>query len=146
MYLWDANILRAFGQGHGTLRLHFQRVPWSEIALPSVVVAEVLRGRCDFALKATPAEAPLAHQRLLDTQQMLAQFHIVVFDAACATVMERLQRRHRRRKRYADLMIAAIVAAGRHILVTRNQVDFSDVLPPAQLANWIDDPPEASLP
>jgi predicted nucleic acid-binding protein len=128
------------------LRSYLLRVPWSEIALPSVVVAEVLRGRCDFALKASPAEAPLAHQRLLDTQQMLAQFQVVVFDAACATVMERLRHRHRRRQRYADLMIAAIVAAGQHVLITRNQVDFSDVLPQAQLANWIDDPPEASLP
>jgi tRNA(fMet)-specific endonuclease VapC len=145
MYLVDTNILRAFGQGHATLRLYLLRVPWSEIALPSVVVAEVLRGRCDFALKATPAEAPLAHRRMLDTQQMLSQFQIVVFDA-CATVMERLQQRHRRRKRYADLIIAAIVAAGQHILVTRNQADFPDVLPRAQLANWIDDPPEASLP
>jgi predicted nucleic acid-binding protein len=146
MYLWDANILRAFGQGHATLRSYLLRVPWPEIALPSVVVAEVLRGRCDFALKATPAEAPLAHQRLLDTQQMLSQFQIVVFDATCAAVMEDLRQRHRRRKRYADLMIAAIVAAGRHVLVTRNQVDFRDVLPQAQLANWLDDPPEASLP
>jgi predicted nucleic acid-binding protein len=60
MYLWDANILRAFGQGHATLRLYLLRVPWAEIALPSVVVAEVLRGRCEFALKATPAAAPLA--------------------------------------------------------------------------------------
>lgn len=146
MSLWDANILRAFGQGHATLRWHLQRVPWSEIALPSVVVAEVLRGRCDFALKATLAEAPLAHQRLLDTQQMLSQFHVVVFDAACATVMEDLRRGHRQRKRYADLMIAAIVAAGQHILVTRNRADFHDVLSRAQLANWIDDPPETSLP
>jgi predicted nucleic acid-binding protein len=146
MYLWDANTRRAFGQGHATLRSYLLRVRWSEIALPSVVVAEVLRGRCDVALKATPAEAPLAHQRWLDTQQMLAQFQIVVFDAACASVMEDLQRRHRRRKRYADLMIAAIVIAGQHILITRNQAAFRDVLPPAQLANWIDDSPEASLP
>jgi predicted nucleic acid-binding protein len=138
MYLWDANILRAFGQGHATLRSYLLRVPWSEIALPSVVIAEVLRGRCDFALKATPAEAPLAHRRLLDTQQMLSQFQIIVF--------EDLRQRHRRRKRYADLMIAAIVAAGQHVLVTRNQGDFSDVFPRAQLANWIDDPPEQSLP
>jgi predicted nucleic acid-binding protein len=47
---------------------------------------------------------------------------------------------------YADLTIAAVVVAGQHILVTRNQADFRDVLPRAQLANWIDDPPEASLP
>jgi len=56
MYLWDANIVRYFGQGHPTLRLHLWRVSWAEIALPSVVVAEVLRGRCDFALKASPAK------------------------------------------------------------------------------------------
>jgi len=144
MYLWDANILRHFGQGHATLRLYLLHVPWAEIALPSVVVAEVLRGRCEFALKVTPAEAPLAHQHLLDTQQMLAQFHIVVFDGACATVMERLRQQHRRRKRYPDLMIAAMVIAGQHILVTRNRTDFVDVLPMTQLANWIDDPPDAS--
>jgi predicted nucleic acid-binding protein len=83
---------------------------------------------------------------LLDTQQMLSQFQVVVFDAACAIGMERFRQRHQRRKRYADLMIAAIVATGQHVLVTRNQADFRDVLPPAQLANWIDDPPEASLP
>jgi hypothetical protein len=43
-------------------------------------------------------------------------------------------------------MIAAIVVAGQHILATRNQADFRDVLPQAQLANWLDEPPEASLP
>jgi len=75
---------------------------------------------------------------------MLAQFHLGVLDVACATVLERLRQQHRRRKRYADLMIAAMVIAGQHILVTRNHADFVDVLPPAQLANWIDDPPHTS--
>jgi predicted nucleic acid-binding protein len=81
---------------------------------------------------------------LLDTQQMLAQFHIVVFDVAGATVLERLRQQQRRRKRYADLMIAAMVIAGQHILVTCNRTDFVDVVPAAQLANWIDNPPTAS--
>ena len=80
MYLWDANILRYFGQGHPTLRLHILRVSWREMALPSVVVAEVLRGRSDFALKASPVQAPQAHERLQETIRMLSQFHIVVFD------------------------------------------------------------------
>jgi predicted nucleic acid-binding protein len=141
MYLWDANIVRHFAQGHATLRLHLLRVPWSDIVLPSVVVAEILRGRGDAALKASPEDAPLAHRRLLETLQMLAQFRVVVFDQSCAEVMARWRQQQRRRKRYADLMIAAIAMAGRHILVTRNQTDFVDLLPPAQLANWIDDPP-----
>ena len=75
---------------------------------------------------------------------MLAQFQVVVFDVACATEMARLRQQHRRRKRYADLMIAAMVIAGQHMLVARNRTDFVDVLPATQLANWIDDPPDAS--
>jgi hypothetical protein len=31
--------------------------------------------------------------------------------------------------------------AGNHIVVTRNQKDFVDLLPKHQLQNWIDDPP-----
>lgn len=141
MYLWDANIIRAFGQGHPTVRLHLLRIPWAEIALPSVVVAEILRGRCEAALKAIPGDAPLAHHHLQDTQQMLSRFQVVVFDDSCVPIMERLRKTRRKRKRYADLMIAAIAEAGQHIVVTRNQNDFVDLLPPTQLANWIDDPP-----
>lgn len=142
MYLWDANILRHFGQGHPILRLHLQQIPWAQIALPSVVVAEVIRGRCEFALKATPEQAPEAHQRLMETFDMLSHFHIVVFNPTCAAALERLRRQHRRRKRYADLMIAAIALAEDHVVVTRNQSDFVDLLPPAQRANWIDTPPK----
>jgi predicted nucleic acid-binding protein len=142
MYLWDANILRHFGQDHPTLRLHLQRIPWTSIALPSVVVAELVRGRCEFALKATPEQAPEAHRRLLETLDMLSQFHIVVFGPACAEILERLRRQHRQRKRYADLMIAAMALAEDHVVVTRNQADFVDLLPPVQRANWIDDPPK----
>lgn len=141
MYLWDANILRHFAEKHPTLQAHLLRVSWSEIALPSVVVAEVLRGRCEFALKATIERAPFAHQQLLATQQLLQQFRTIPFDHACAEAMRRLQRRVKTNKRYADVMIAAMAIAGRHIVVTRNLVDFRDLLPAQQLANWIDSPP-----
>ncbi len=56
MFLWDANILRHFGDGHPMLYLYLQIIPWKKIALPSVVVAEVLRGRCEFALKAQSSQ------------------------------------------------------------------------------------------
>ena len=141
MYLWDTNILRHFGEGHPTLQLYLERISWSDIALPSVVVAEVLRGWCDFALKATPAQAPAAHRLLLDTQQLLSRFNVAVFDEKCIMVMEELQHRHKAHKRYADMMIAAIAKAGNHILVTRNQKHFLEFLPKSQLANWIDNRP-----
>ena len=140
-YLWDTNILRHFWQEHPILHKHLQRTGWKDIALPSVVVAEVLRGRCDFALKATPDQAPLAHQRLIETQQLLQQFNLIIFDQACAREMTRLQRTHKSRKRYADMMIAAMALAGRHTLITRNLAHFADLLPASRLANWIDAPP-----
>lgn len=38
-------------------------------------------------------------------------------------------------------MIAAMALAGDHVIVTRNTKHFKEVLPPNQLANWIDEPP-----
>lgn len=141
MYLWDTNILRHFGEGHPTLHLYLQKIPWSEIALPSVVVAEVLRGWCDFALKAVPSKAPTAHRLLMETSQLLSRFNVVIFDESCAAAMEDLQRKQKSHKRYADMMIAAVAKVGNHIVVTRNQKHFMKFLPKSQLANWIDEEP-----
>jgi len=142
MWLWDSNILRYyFGEKHPVLHLHLKQIPRDEIALPSVVVAEVLRGRCDFALKASPSQAPWAHQQLLETQKLLSQFEVVVFDEKCAKILESLQRKHKAHKRYADMMIAAMAKAGNHIVVTRNIKHFEPLLPKNQIANWIDDKP-----
>lgn len=141
MYLWDTNVLRYFEEGHPTLRAYLLRVPWAEIALSSITIAEVLRGRCDFALKATPEQAVLAHHLLIQTQQLLSQFNVIVFDQTCSEAMLRLQRQVKSRKRYADVMIAAMALAGKHVVVTRNQAHFADLLPAHQLVNWIDVPP-----
>jgi predicted nucleic acid-binding protein len=141
MYLWDTNILRHFGEGHPTLQLHLQRVSWSEIAIPSVVAAEVLRGWCDFALKAIPSQAPYAHRLLMETQKLLARFNVIVFDESSANVLEEFRHKHKAHKRYADMMIAAVAKAGNHILITRNQKHFEKLLPKRQLANWIDEEP-----
>jgi predicted nucleic acid-binding protein len=141
MYLWDANILRHFAEGNPILKAHLERIDWPQIALPSIVVAEVLRGRCEFALKATPTQAPQAHQRLLDTMAMLQAFDIAPFDEECARIVLDIQKRGSTRKRYADVMIAAIAIARGKILVTRNQRHFIDLLPSNQIVNWIDDRP-----
>ncbi len=138
MYLWDTNMLRYFVDGHPTLQSHLRKVPWSEIAIPSVVMAEVLRGRCDYALKAPPSQAPLAHKLMFETLQFLQRFNIVLFDEASSTAMQDLMKTHKAHKRYADMMIAAIALAGRHIVVTCNQKDFMPLLPRPLLTNWID--------
>lgn len=141
MFLWDSNILRYHNQGHPTLQAHLRIVPRSQVALPSVVVAEVLRGRCEFALKSTPDQMPFAHMQLLKELRFLRRFRIVSPNKSSATAMSLLVKQHSSSKRYADLMIAAIAIAGNHIVVTRNQKDFVDLLPKHQLQNWIDDSP-----
>ncbi len=133
--------MRHFGEGHPVLRLHLQQVSWSEIALPSVVVAEVLRGRCDFALKARPSQMPLAHSLLIKTQTMINQFNLILFSEEAAFTLEKMKERHKTHKRYADFQISAMAKAGGHIVVTRNLKHFSNLLPKNQLQNWIDDKP-----
>ena len=59
MWLWDSNIVRHFGDKHPNLVPYLQQIPWSDIALPSVVMAEILHGRCEFALKVSPSQTPL---------------------------------------------------------------------------------------
>ncbi len=141
MYLWDANILRHYGEGYPILRLHLERVPWSEIALPSVVLAEVLRGRCEFALKADTSMLASAHLLLMKTRNFLERFNVSVFDENCAEALIKLRQQHKTHKKYPDMMIAAMAQAGKHIVVTRNQKDFEIFLSPTQLANWIDTKP-----
>ncbi len=141
MYLWDTNILRYFVEGHPTLRLHLERIPWTEIALPSMVVAEVLRGRSEYALKALPEQAPLAHKLLQETRHMLNRFNVILCDESSVLVMQTLKNTHKTHKQYADVMIAATAIAGNHVVVTRNQKHFRPLLPKAQLMNWIDEKP-----
>lgn len=140
MNLLDTNILTHYVNGHPTLRAHLQQVPWAEIALPSVVVAEALRGRCEYALKSPPEQAAAAHALLRETQELLRQFQMLVFDQPSAAILIELQKKHSSRKRYADMMIAAMALVGRHVVVTRNKQHFADLLPAHQIANWIDDP------
>jgi predicted nucleic acid-binding protein len=117
-------------------------VPWEEIVLPSPTVAELLRGRADFAVKATPEQVVLAHQQLQETQRLIAQFDMLVFSDEDADMFRKVLKKFQSKKRYVDLMIAAMALAGNHIVVTRNTKHFSDALPPRQIENWIDYPPQ----
>lgn len=74
--------------------------------------------------------------------ELLARFNIVLFDERCAETMSTLLKKKRSKKRYADVMIAAMTLTGNHTLVTRNQKDFADLLPARQIANWIDEKPQ----
>jgi predicted nucleic acid-binding protein len=142
VYLWDTHVVGHFANEHPVLALNVQRVPWEEIVLPSPTVAELLRGRADFAVKATPEQVVLAHQQLQETQRLIAQFDMLVFSDEDADMFRKVLKKFQSKKRYVDLMIAAMALAGNHIVVTRNTKHFSDALPPRQIENWIDYPPQ----
>ncbi len=69
---------------------------------------------------------------------------MISFDESASKVLTQLLKTvKKQKKRHADLLIAAMTLAGKHILVTRNQRDFADLLPKSQLVNWIDEPPKS---
>jgi predicted nucleic acid-binding protein len=141
MYLWDTNIAVHFANNHPILALHIQRVGWDEIVLPSPTVAELWRGRAEFALKATPEQIIWAHNQLWQTYELITKFKVLLFDEEATEELKKLLKKFKSRKRYADVMIAAMALAGNHIVVTRNTKHFKDILPPHQITNWIDEPP-----
>jgi len=141
MYLWDTNIAVHFANDHPTVTLNVERVGWDQIALPSPTVAEMWRGRAEFALKATPEQVVWAHDQLWQTYVFITRFRVLLFKDEAKEEFEKLLKKFKSKKRYADMMIAAMALAGNHVVVTRNTKHFADLLPPAQLANWIDEPP-----
>ncbi|RLC08082.1 MAG: hypothetical protein DRI57_24720 [Deltaproteobacteria bacterium] len=144
-YFWDTNILSHFRREEALLRQHIDRVSWNKIFLPSVVVAESWRGRLrrvDSVPKAKPEEAIFPHRQLLETHDLLSPFRVIPFDEEAAEELSQLQKKvKRRKKRHADMMIAAMTLSNNFVLVTRNERDFADLLLTQHLENWIDNPP-----
>ena len=137
-YLFDSNILRSFAFNHPTLLRNMLRVDQSQIALPFIVKAEQLRGRYDAITKAEPQRLLQEQERLVEAESLLAGFEIAYLTKDAIDALTVLLLRRQTRKRYADAIIAAIAIAGDDIVVTRNIEDFKDLLPAAQLQNWID--------
>jgi predicted nucleic acid-binding protein len=138
-YLLDSNVLRHYSAQHPTLFENLKRIERRDIFIPITVYAEQLRGRIEGLLKAEPQQLLLAQKHLKVTLGLLADFETLDLNEAAIQIANRLKHQIKTRKRYADFVIAAQTIAGRHILVTRNTVDFQDMLPAAQLQNWIDD-------
>ena len=137
--LWDSNILRHYVDDHPRLLQNLRKVPRHNVMLPVIVVAEQLRGRSDAVLKADASQLGRAQELFRQTQTLLNQFQVLYFDEQSLAVATRLKNQLKTRKRYADVIMAAQVIAGNHILVTRNVKDFRDIVPANQLQNWIDD-------
>ena len=110
----------------------------AEVVLTAVTRIEVLQGRFAAVLKAENGpKLSLAYERLLTTEQDLANFVILPMDAAASARFDELRQMKRLKMGRADLLIAAIVLAHAATLVTRNLKDFCQV-PGLQVENWVD--------
>ena len=83
----------------------------------------------------------ISNAGVMPTKTKETEFNQLLFDEKCAKALEELKQQHKTHKKYPDLMIAAMAKVGKHIVVTRNLKDFENLLPPNQLANWIDKEP-----
>lgn len=140
-YLLDTNILRYYTKSHPTLMENLARVvqpPVDEIVVPFIVYAEQMRGRYDALLKAEPQNLLREQIRLKETQALLDSFGILYLNEHSAEKLLELRQKHSTKKRYVDVIVAAMALGGRHIVVTRNVDDFRDLLPAEQIQNWID--------
>jgi predicted nucleic acid-binding protein len=137
-YLLDSNILRAYTAKHPTLTRNLARIPAEQIGIPFVVVIEQLRGRFDAYLKAEPENLLREQERLLAAQQFLSIYQTIYVIEQTIAELTALRSRVNTRKRYTDVVIAAMVLAGDDIVVTRNVDDFRDMLPADRIQNWID--------
>ncbi|MGH9832154.1 MAG: type II toxin-antitoxin system VapC family toxin [Blastocatellia bacterium] len=134
----DTNILRYLAQSHSTLMENFAKAPDDQIVIPFVVVIEHLRGRFDALLKSEPENMLREQERLRSAQELLSAYQIIYLEDKAIAELVALRQRVKTRKRYTDVVIAAMALAGDHIVVTRNVNDFSDLLPAARIRNWID--------
>lgn len=137
-YLFDSNTLRSFAFNHPLLLHNLSRIDKSQIALPFIVKAEQMRGRYDAITKAEPQRLLQEQERLVEAEILLRTFEIAYLTEEAILSLTNLLQRLRTRKRYADAIIAAIAIANHDVVVTRNVEDFKDLLPAAQLQNWID--------
>jgi tRNA(fMet)-specific endonuclease VapC len=137
MYVLDSDILSLVQAGHPRIGERRGRVDAAEIATTIVTRIEILRARFDHLLKAADGkELHLAQQRLIRSEELLAQLVVFPVDFAAAGEFDRLRQVKALRKiGRADLLIASIALARRATLVTRNLRHFSQI-PGLQVEDW----------
>lgn len=98
MYLGDTHIIGHYSDRHPILLLHLQRVKWDEICLPTPAVAEVLRGRAEFALKAGLEKIVWAHAQFLQTHRLMTKFRLLLLNENAKEIFERLLKKFKSKK------------------------------------------------
>ena len=138
MILLDTDTFSFLTSGHSRVTARFLAAT-DTVTITVVTRVEALEGRFAFLLRAANgAELLRAQEWLRRTDEDLALFPPVVFDAAAAGEFDRLRQNKKLKKiGRADLLIAAIALVNRATLVSRNLKDFRQVSG-LQVENWAD--------
>lgn len=139
MHLLDTDTLTYLHAGHPRVIQHLNELADPDVGTTIITKIELLRGRCDFLLKAATGREILRAQQLLTrTEELLAQIIVVPMDEDAAVQFEGLLTTKGLSKiGRADLLIASIALAHRATLVTRNLRHFQQV-PGLTVKNWVD--------
>ncbi|MDM8559520.1 PIN domain-containing protein [Candidatus Parabeggiatoa sp. HSG14] len=140
-YLLDTDTLTPLFYKNPKVAKHFKKAIDAGNKVETTIISriEMLRGRCDFLLKAsTGHDVVKSQQWLKQTEIFLSQWLIIPFDDAAATQFYILRENKKLRKvGHADLLIASIVLANQAVLVSRNLRHFKQV-PNLKVVNWVD--------
>jgi tRNA(fMet)-specific endonuclease VapC len=138
MFVLDTDILTLLLRGHERVTARRAEVG-EEVALTAITRIELLQGRFAALLKAENGEKLLqAQQRLVESENDLRKFMILIVDGPGAAAFDRLRREKKLKAiRRGDLLIAGLTLARRATLVTRNLRDFRQV-PGLRVQNWAD--------
>ena len=139
MHILDTDTLTHLHAGHPNVAQHLQALSDADVGTTLITKIELLRGRFEYLLKASDGSDLLrAQERLLRTEELLAQIRVVPFDEQSVAVFERF-RVHRRFRKVgrADLLVASIALVHNATLVTRNLRHFRQ-FPRLSVTNWVD--------
>ncbi len=135
LHVLDTDMLVLFQEGHGAVCRRVLSQPVDELATTAITVEEQLSGWYTLLRRAKDArQLARAYQRLVDSVEVLGQFHILSFTEPAIERFTYLKGLKLGVK-HADLRIAAITLEHRGTLVTRNSRDFRGV-PDLLIVDW----------
>ena len=135
LHVLDTDMLILFQEGHGEVCRRVLSQPIDELATTAITVEEQLSGWYTLLRRAKDArQLARAYQRLVDSVEVLGQFHIFSFTEPAIERFTYLKGLKLGVK-HADLRIAAITLEHRGTLVTRNARDFRGI-PDLPIVDW----------
>jgi tRNA(fMet)-specific endonuclease VapC len=138
LHLLDTDTMTLWLYGNENVRRRFDAVAARDrLAISLITRVELLRGRFEAVLKAANRTEWLqAQERLLSTEEGLAEVEVIPITEAAADQFEALRANKKLKKMdRGDMLQAAIALAEGATLVTRNTKDYTG-LPGLKLENW----------